>query len=439
MKFNLFTYFLIGLTSFGIYAQNPDYAKLDSLLSSLEAHDRFMGSVALSQNGKLHYTKAIGYADLLSEKKATVATKYRIGSITKMFTSALVFKALEAKKLKLEQTIEAYFPKIENANKITIGNLLNHRSGIFNFTSRDDYKAWDTEAKTREELMQLIAKGGSVFEPNSKGEYSNSNYVLLTFILEDTFEIPYAEMVHHKIIEPLGLRNTYVGGKTNVAKNEAYSYSFTEGWQKMSETDMSIPLGAGAMVSTPSDLSVFIEALFQGKIISQESLNTMKIISDNYGMGIFQVPFYDKIGFGHNGGIDGFTSVLGYFPEDQLAVALTSNGTRFSNNDIIIAALSSFYGKPFEIPTFKTISITSEDLDPYLGIYASSQIPLKITITKDGNTLIGQARGQPSYPTESVDKDVFEFTPGGVRLDFKPGENSMTLKQGGGVFEYTKE
>lgn len=202
---------------------------------------------------------------------------------------------------------------------------------------------------------------------------------------------------------------------------------------------MSIPLGAGAMVSTPSELTVFIEALFQGKIISQESLNTMKIISDNYGMGIFQIPFYDKIGFGHNGGIDGFTSVLGYFPEDQLAVALTSNGTRFSNNDIIIAALSSFYGKPFEIPTFKTISITSEDLDSYLGIYTSSQIPLKITITKDGNTLIGQATGQPSFPTEAVDKDIFEFKPAGVRLEFAPNENSMTLKQGGGIFEYKKE
>ncbi|WP_149276581.1 serine hydrolase domain-containing protein [Pareuzebyella sediminis] len=439
MKPNLFTCFLLALTSLCIYAQNPDYTKLDSLLNSLEANNRFMGSLALSQNGKLLYTKAIGYAAMAPEKKPTVATKYRIGSITKMFTSALVFKAIENDKLKLDETIETYFPEIENADKITIGNLLNHRSGIFNFTSREDYKEWDTQAKTRDELVQIIAKGGSIFDPNSKAEYSNSNYVLLTFILEDTFGIPYSELVRRKIIEPIGLRNTYVGGKTDITKNEAYSFSYSEGWQKMSETDLSIPLGAGAIVSTPSDLTIFIDALFKGQLISQESLSTMRTISDNYGMGIFQVPFYDKIGFGHNGGIDGFTSVLAYFPEDYLAVALASNGTRYSNNDIIIAALSSYYGKPFEIPTFKTIPITSEDLDPYLGVYSSLQIPLKITITKDKNTLIGQATGQPSFPMEAVERDVFEFKPAGVRLEFDPVENSMTLKQGGGVFKYSKE
>jgi CubicO group peptidase (beta-lactamase class C family) len=93
---------------------------------------------------------------------------------------------------------------------------------------------------------------------------------------------------------------------------------------KGTETDMSIPMGAGAVVSNPSDLVLFIENLFAKKI-NESSLNQMTTIQDNYGMGVFKIPFQDKR-FGHEGGIDEFRSVLYYFPTDKVAVALTSNG-----------------------------------------------------------------------------------------------------------------
>lgn len=427
---------LIGLS---VFSQDLNIAKLDSLFDALQGNDRFMGSIALSHKNQNIYVKALGFEDIESRKQATTDTKYRVGSITKMFTSSLIFIALEDGKLTLDQTIDAYFPNIENAAKITIGNLLNHRSGIHNFTSREDYQEWDTEPRTKDELIKIIEDGGSVFEPNSKAEYSNSNYVLLTFILEETFKKSYPMLVKEKITTPLGLKNTYVGRKIDVDKNEANSYAFSESWEKKSETDMSIPLGAGAIVSNPLDLNLFVEGLFDGKLISKESLDRMKTISDGYGMGIFQVPFYDRKGYGHNGGIDGFTSVLGYFPEDKLSVALISNGNRYANNDIIIATLSAFHGKPFDIPSFKTIELKTEDLDKYLGVYASTQIPLKITITKEGNALFGQATGQPSFPMEAVETDIFEFAQAGVRLEFNPDEKEMVLKQGGGNFEYKME
>src|SRR6476620_814263 len=118
----LFLGLLFGTT----FAQNLNTAKLDSLFQILEAKDKFMGSIAVSENGKVFYTKSIGKDDIETNKRSTIATKYRIGSISKMFTSCLIFKAVEEKKLNLDQTIESYFPTIENANKITIGNLLNH-------------------------------------------------------------------------------------------------------------------------------------------------------------------------------------------------------------------------------------------------------------------------------------------------------------------------
>lgn len=421
------------------YSQKMNVAKLDSLFDILQEKDKFMGSIAVSQNGTLVYSKSIGKDDIETNKNASNLSKYRIGSISKMFTSALILKAVEEKKLSLNQTIDFYFPEVENAKKITIGNLLNHRSGIHNFTNDPEYMNYNTEPKSEQQMIAVIAKGKSDFEPNSKANYSNSNYVLLTYILQKTYRKPYAALLKDKISAPLGLKNTYLGNKINIKNNESNSYKFLEKWIKESETDMSIPAGAGAVVSNPADLTIFITQLFAHKIINENSLKQMTTLQDNYGMGIFQVPFYDKKGFGHTGGIDEFRSILCYFSDYKLAVALTSNGKNYDNNEIIKAALSSYYNKPFAIPTFKNVVLKTEDLDPYLGEYSDPGFPMKITVTKDNEKLFAQATGQSAFALDATEKDKFEFAAAGIKLEFKPNEKQMILKQGGGTFILTKK
>ncbi|MGK4568057.1 serine hydrolase domain-containing protein [Flavobacterium sp. 3HN19-14] len=257
-----------------------------------------MGSIAITEKGVPIYTRAIGKDDIESGKKSTVASKYRIGSISKMFTATLVFKAVEEGKLDLAQVIYAYFPNIENSKTITIANLLNHRSGIHNLTVDEDYQLYFTKPKTEAELVAIITKSKSDFKPDSKAEYSNSNYVLLSYILQKAYKKPYKAILDEKILKPLGLKNTYFGGKTDLKKNENFSYSFTTKWEKEPETDMSVPMGAGGIVSTPSDLTVFIKALFDKKIINEKSLGVMTSIKDGYGSGVFETPFYDKKSLG---------------------------------------------------------------------------------------------------------------------------------------------
>lgn len=421
------------------FSQDFNNNKLDSYFDALEANDRFMGSVAVSQNGKILYTRAVGFAAVENEIKADVNTKYRIGSISKTFTAVMILKAVEAGKLELTQTIDTFFPSIANASKISIAQLLYHRSGIHSFTNNEDYLTWNTEAKSEQEMMDIIIKGGSDFEPGSKSEYSNSNYVLLSFILEKTFKKPFAEIFKKYITQPLGLKNTYLGRKIDVSNNESKSYKWMGNWRQEPETDTSIPLGAGGIVSTPSDLVKFSDALFGGKVIKEESLKQMETLKEDYGMGLFQFPFGTKLGFGHTGGIDGFTSVLIHFKDENISYALTSNGTNFSSNDISIAVLSAVFNEPYKLPEFTSFALTSEDLDKYLGVYSSSQIPLKITITKENTTLIGQATGQPSFPLEATETDIFKFDAAGVVLEFNPSEEIMVLKQGGGEFTFKKD
>ena len=435
----LTTALLLTISQIGLTQTNFDKNKLNNYFNVLEENNKFMGSVAVSKNGEIIYTKTIGLADVENNKKATENSKYRIGSISKSFTAVLILKAVEEKKLSLNQPIDNWYPKIKNAKKITIEHLLRHRSGIYNFTNDKDYLTWNTQPKTEKEMVEIITKGGSDFNPDSKAEYSNSNFVLLTYILEKTFKKSYSDLLQEFIIKPIGLTNTYVFGKINPNNNECKSYRFVGSWKAENETDFTVPLGAGALTSTPTDLTKFADALFNGKLLTNESLEIMKTIKDGYGLGLFQLPFYESVGYGHTGGIDGFSSIYSYFPDEKISYALTSNGTNMNNNDISIAVLSAVYNKPYEIPVFTTFNLKSEDLDKYLGVYSSKQIALKITITKDGNTLIAQGTGQPAFSLEATEKDKFKFDPAGAKLEFNPSEKKMILYQGGRQIEFTKE
>lgn len=421
-----------------VSAQGLDHEKLNNYFETLAENNKLMGSITMANEGKIIYQKAFGYANIDQNIPLSNDSRFRVGSITKMFTAALILKAIEEGKIRLDETIEGFFPELKNSEIISISQLMNHRSGIHSFTSDPDYLSWNTEYRPRESLYGTILKGGSDFEPDTNASYSNSNYVLLTWILEDLYKESYPDLLSKYITGPLQLRNTYMGKKTSIADHEVFSYKFVGEWIKESETDMSIPLGAGAIVSTTADLTKFIEGLFAEKIISAQSLESMKEMKDNYGRGMFQYPFHDRISYGHTGGIDEFRSMLSYFPEEKLSLAIAVNGSVIDVNQAAITALNAYFGNEFEIPVYKNITLTSEDLDKYLGIYGSPTFPLKITITKENNILKAQATGQPSFALEAEDENIFSFSRAGLTLEFNPEKEEMTLKQGGGIFVLQK-
>ncbi len=439
MKRAFITTLLIGILCQSGLAQEFDKTKLDLYFDALEANNKFMGSVAVSRNGTIIYSRSTGYADFENKIKADDNSRYRIGSISKTFTTVLVMKAMEQNKLALDQTIGKYFPSIKNAGKISVENLLYHRSGIHSFTSDSAYLTWNTQPKTEKEMIDIISRAGIDFEPDTKSEYSNSNFVLLTFILEKTFNLPYAALIQEYIVKPAGLSNTSLGGKINTSKKDCKSYKYLDTWVAEPETDISIPLGAGGIVSTPGDLVKFSDALFGGKLLSSESLEKMKTVKGQYGMGIFNIPFYDRVGFGHTGGIDGFSSVFSHFSDGNVSFAMTCNGSNFNTNNISITLLSAAFNRPYEIPEFSSVVVNSEDLDSYLGVYSSLQIPIRITITRKNNTLIGQGSGQASFPLEPAGKDKFKFDQADLVMEFNPANNTMILRQGGAQFEFKRE
>ncbi len=442
MKIKILSAAFIIFALFGAsYSQTLDKAKLDNLLDVLAEKNKAMGSLTVSKNGSVIYSRAIGYSQINEKEKkpSTNLTKYRIGSITKMFTATMIFQLVEEGKLKLTDTLDKFFPNVPNAKKITVANLLNHRSGLHNITDDADYPTLMTQPKTQTEMLAIISKSKPDFEPNAKAAYSNSNYLLLGYIIEKASKKSHQAVLKEKITAKIGLSNTYLGGKTNPNDKESFSYNFTGDWKLSSETDMSIPGGAGAIVSTPTDLTKFIESLFNLKLVSSHSLNQMKTMTDGYGMGMFQYPVYGKRAFGHTGGIDGFNSMLLYIPEENLAVAYISNGMVYPVNDILLGVFAVSLKQPYSIPTFETVRLKSEDLDKYVGVYSSAAFPLKLTFTKGDGTLFAQGTGQPSFPLDATAKDKFKFDAAGVVIEFDTEKKQLTLKQGGQQYLFTKD
>ena len=154
--------FFFLLTSQFIFSQEYNFDKLNKYFDELEENNKFMGSVAVSKGDSLIFTRAIGYLDVEMNEKLNSKSKFRIGSISKTFTSVLILKSVEEGKINLDDTIENYFPDIPNSNKITVENLLSHRSGIFNFTDSSDYINYMLESKSREELIEIISGAESI-------------------------------------------------------------------------------------------------------------------------------------------------------------------------------------------------------------------------------------------------------------------------------------
>ncbi|MGH1388035.1 serine hydrolase domain-containing protein [Kordia sp.] len=415
--------------------------QLDNYFTALEKNNGFMGSVAVFKKGELLYSKTVGFSDFEKKMKADKHTKYRIGSTTKTFTAVLTLKAVEEGKLSLDDKLNIYFPNIVNAKDIKIIHLLNHRSGIYSITSEPDFLNWRTKPKTREEILAIIKSGKSQFLPNSKAYYSNSNYILLTYILEDIYKKSYNDILKDKITKPLQLRNTYLDDKINTQDKESKSYRFIADWEAELESDISIPLGAGGMVSNPIDLAKFIKALFKGEILNPKTVKKITTFQETVGLGLFETVINGKVAYEHPGTIDGFRANYIYIPENDIIYTLMTNGLNFKEKDIQKTVLDAVYGKPIEIPEFEpTYEVTSKNLDTYLGVYTTSEIQhFKITINKKGTILTAQGTMQELFSTMAIDKHKFRIGAIGVKIEFKPNENIMIWEQNGKTIIFRRE
>lgn len=363
-----------------LFGQEYDLARIDALLNEYSAQDRLNGTVLIAQGDDVIYSKGFGMAHMEWEVANTPDTRFRIGSITKQFTAALILQLVEEGKVDLEGKLTDYVPDYpaEHGKQVTIHQLLNHTSGIVSYTGRDEFWKKSRDPYTPKEFLEAWTVEELEFEPGSKWNYNNSGYYILGVVIQEVTGMPYDKALQKRLLDPLGLVNTGYEHFHKVTKNRASGYlAWAIGYQRAGYVDTGSPFAAGMMYSTVGDLHKWTRALHAAKPFNnKETLEKMITpYMQNYGYGIMinERTFGEKSVkvISHGGGVHGFVSTLSYFPEKELTVAGIDNTS--SNIGVPISAVFKIlHGQeagPVKLSAYKELHtiITKEGMDPALA------------------------------------------------------------------------
>lgn len=345
----------------------------------------FNGTVLVMQKGKAIYSKAFGMADREWDIANTVNTKYRIGSVTKQFTAACILQLAEQGKLSLDDKLSKYIPDYPKGDSITTHMLLNHTSGIQNYTNIPEFWPKAVLPLSHDSMIALFKNKPLNFSPGTKWDYSNSGYYLLGVIVEKASGKNFSRYLLENIINKTGLKNTGMDQLDSVLAYRAKGYSKNRQnvWEHAMLISMEGPYSAGAMFSTVDDLYNWTKALHNNQVLSAAS--TQKMLTpykENYGYGIGIDSLKKHKRVSHSGGIPGFSSYLSSFPDDDLSVVVISNNGSNSSS-LGIALESIMFDLPVQIPyNPKEVKIDTAILDNYLGKYIATG-PIEL-IKKNG-------------------------------------------------------
>jgi CubicO group peptidase (beta-lactamase class C family) len=314
-----------------------------------EAHD-FNGTVLVQNKGAIAYQQSYGLANRQFVVPNRNDTKYKIASITKMFTAVLVLQLAEKGRLDLNTTIGNYLPKYkgEAAEKVTIDQLLHHTSGMKN---RDENARPDKAIvhyqtpMTTDELITQYYSEPLVAQPGATFDYNNADYILLGKIIEEQYGKPFEKVLSEKILEPLGMNMSGMVKQAVTLDNLADTYFFRDDLNALSN-DLPVYLenwfAAGGMYSTALDLLKFSNALFDYKLIQPATLEKMiQPGPDDYGYGVW----IDEIQAGGKtiksvrrpGRIMGAQTMLIHYLDADLTIVVLSNAGTTSPDDFAFA------------------------------------------------------------------------------------------------------
>ncbi|MBD8499433.1 beta-lactamase family protein [Paenibacillus sp. CAU 1523] len=324
------------------------------------------GVIAVTYNQGKFQGYASGKADIKTGRKLESDARFRIGSITKTFVATVILQLAGENKLDLDDSVEKWLPGVVKENgydgsKITIRQLLNHTSGISDYTAIlfEDPNNLDSLYRTTfkaEELVKMGLKEKPLFNPGTSFSYSNTNYVLLGQIIEKVTGETYDQQIEKRIIEPLQLNDTFLPGSSTLIPGSKHGRGYisrNNTWFDITEINPTIANAAGDMISTGQDLTTFLSALLGGELLKQEQLRQMLKIgsegADN-GLGIFKQTLPNgQVIWGHNGEIEGYSGELFGTTDGKHIVAININALPSTDEDVkvIMDAINSVFAVEF--------------------------------------------------------------------------------------------
>ncbi|MFV3127018.1 serine hydrolase domain-containing protein [Niveispirillum sp. KHB5.9] len=292
-------------------------------------------SVAIEQGGKIIYQRGFGFADVERQIKVEPETRFPVGSITKTFTCLSVLQLTASGSVGLDKAAGDYLPTLAApARDVTVRQLLNHTSGIANYTDLPDFPMARPVGMSRDDVVGHFATKPLLFKPGTMFNYSNSDTYLLGLIVEKVSGRSYADYVREQVLTPFGMKRSGFDARDNGAKDRARGYeNATGGFKPTQLYDFEVPFSAGALVSTPGDLLRYRQGLFGSKTagkVRDLALTTGPLADGTpnpYALGCLvdgKMEGHRKIT--HAGNIFGFAADFAYYPDDDLTIAIATNG-----------------------------------------------------------------------------------------------------------------
>ena len=412
--------------------------KLDTLMSAYAKLHKFNGAALVAKNGVILLNKGYGYRNAENRVANNEQTIFQLGSVTKQFTSAVILKLQEEKKLSVSDKLSKYFPDYPKGDSITIEHLLTHTSGIYNYTNDANFMSNEvTKSASREKIMALFKDKPLDFSPGTGWNYSNSGYSLLGYIIEAVTKKPYYQAVRKYIFTPLHMTHSGFDFTHLKKKEKATGYFSLEGKNPAIApiVDSSVSFSAGAIYSTVGDLYLWHKALQKNTVLSkaqQEKAYTPVKNKYGYGWGIDSID--GKRSVSHGGGIHGFITEISRVPEDDVCVILLSNASD-PLGDISKNIFAILYGKEYVLPKERIVmKLPEEKLKQYEGEYELNKNLHVIINLKDGE-LIAIPTGQRPEVLYAEKEDFLFLQSQDIQLEFTRNEkkeiDGFILHQGG--------
>ena len=298
------------------------------------AGGRFQGAVLVARDGKVLYSEAKGLADRESGSPNSLDTRFRMGSMNKMFTATAILRLVQAGTVKLDAPLGTYltdYPNRDVARKVTIHHLLTHTGGTGDIFG-PEYSARRLELKTLNDYVKLYGARGLEFEPGSKWQYSNYGFLLLGVVVERASGHTYYDYVRDHIFKPAGMTASGSEPEDVAVPGRATGYMQQKGvWLPNTDTLPYRGTSAGGGYTTVGDLLRFATAL-TGHVLLDERhtalLTTGKVDTgqgDRYAYGFVESTEGGARSFGHSGGAPGMNGDLRIFPDSGYVVAALAN------------------------------------------------------------------------------------------------------------------
>ena len=388
--------------------------KLDSLIEGYNQVHKFSGSVLVAKNGQILLEKGYGNKNFQTHTLNDANTIYQIASITKQFTSTVILKLVELKKMNLADRLSKYFPGLPDAANITIYNLLTHTAGIPNYTLDSAFMK-DVVNKNDKPLNivdALIKYNKLDFSPGTKWNYSNQGYQLLGEIIQKVTKMSYYQAVRKYIFTPLHMNNSgfdFTNLKNSDKATGYWTFPENDKDEVAPVIDSSVSFSAGAIYSTITDLYKWHKGLQTYKIVSKASLDQAYTpFKNHYGFGWQIDTIFGKRVISHSGDTYGFKTNIARVTEDDVCIILLNNiEDQEMRGQITRDIFAVLYNQPYTVSVKRQeIQVKEEILNKYTGTYQiNPQVSMMITV--ENGRLWVQASGQPKMQLFAQKENFF--------------------------------